>query len=300
MAHRNQKRWPGFVLVIVGAIFWGVGGTVSQWLFENKHLPVTWFVGVRLLVSGLLLILTSFFLEDKKTITIWTDKKAVIKLIVYSLLGMLGVQYCFMATIHYGNAAVATLLQYLGPVIIILYLVATKVINFKWKEGIAVTLALGGTFLLLTNGSLATLSVPMPAIVWGLMSAFAMAFYTIYPVQLLAKWGTVNVVGWAMFIAGIFLNFLHPIWQVDTSNWDLKVLIYIFISVILGTMFAFWLFISSLNYLYPQEASVLGTIEPLTAILLSVVWLGVSFGIWQVAGVGCIVLMVIFLAVVKD
>ena len=300
MAHRNQKRWPGFVLVIVGAIFWGVGGTVSQWLFENKHLPVTWFVGVRLLVSGLLLILTSFFLEGKKTITIWTDKKAVIKLIVYSLLGMLGVQYCFMATIHYGNAAVATLLQYLGPVIIILYLVATKVINFKWKEGIAVTLALGGTFLLLTNGSLATLSVPMPAIVWGLMSAFAMAFYTIYPVQLLAKWGTVNVVGWAMFIAGIFLNFLHPIWQVDTSNWDLNVLIYIFISVILGTMFAFWLFISSLNYLYPQEASVLGTIEPLTAILLSVVWLGVSFGIWQVAGVGCIVLMVIFLAVVKD
>ena len=103
-----------------------------------------------------------------------------------------------------------------------------------------------------------------------------------------------------MFIAGIFLNFLHPIWQVDTSNWDIKVLIYIFISVILGTMFAFWLFISSLNYLYPQEASVLGTIEPLTAILLSVVWLGVSFGIWQVAGVFCIVLMVIFLAVVKD
>ncbi|ANZ32628.1 transporter [Staphylococcus carnosus] len=300
MAHRNQKRWPGFVLVIIGAVFWGVGGTVSQWLFENKHLPVTWFVGVRLLVSGLLLILTSFFLEGKKTITIWTDKKAIIKLIVYSLLGMLGVQYCFMATIHYGNAAVATLLQYLGPVIIILYLVATKVINFKWKEGIAVTLALGGAFLLLTNGSLATLSVPMPAIVWGLMSAFAMAFYTIYPVQLLAKWGTVNVVGWAMFIAGIFLNFLHPIWQVDTSNWDIRVLIYIFISVILGTMFAFWLFISSLNYLYPQEASVLGTIEPLTAILLSVVWLGVSFGIWQVAGVGCIVLMVIFLAVVKD
>ncbi|AYU55998.1 EamA family transporter [Staphylococcus debuckii] len=300
MAHRNQKRWPGFVLVIVGAIFWGVGGTVSQWLFENKHLPVTWFVGVRLLVSGLLLILTSFFLEGKKTITIWADKKAILKLLVYSLLGMLGVQYCFMATIHYGNAAVATLLQYLGPVIIILYLVATKVINFKWKEGIAVTLALSGTFLLLTNGSLATLSVPMPAIVWGLLSAFAMAFYTIYPVQLLAKWGTVNVVGWAMFIAGIFLNFLHPIWQVDTSNWDIKVLIYIFISVILGTMFAFWLFISSLNYLYPQEASVLGTIEPLTAILLSVVWLGVSFGIWQVAGVFCIVLMVIFLAVVKD
>lgn len=300
MAHRNQKRWPGFVLVIVGAIFWGVGGTVSQWLFENKHLPVTWFVGVRLLVSGLLLILTSFFLEGKKTITIWTDKKAVLKLFVYALLGMLGVQYCFMATIHYGNAAVATLLQYLGPVIIILYLVATKVINFKWKEGIAVTLALSGTFLLLTNGSLATLSVPMPAIVWGLLSAFAMAFYTIYPVQLLAKWGTVNVVGWAMFIAGIFLNFLHPIWQVDTSNWDIRVLVYIFISVILGTMFAFWLFISSLNYLYPQEASVLGTIEPLTAILLSVVWLGVSFGIWQVAGVFCIVLMVIFLAVVKD
>lgn len=65
-------------------------------------------------------------------------------------------------------------------------------------------------------------------------------------------------------------------------------------------MFAFWLFISSLKFLFPQEASVLGTIEPLTAILLSVVWLGVSFGAWQVMGVALIVLMVIFLAVVKD
>lgn len=300
MTHRNQKRWPGFLLVIIGAVFWGIGGTVSQWLFENKHLPVTWFVGVRLLVSGLILVIISFFLEGKKTVTIWANKKDTLKLFIYSLIGMLGVQYCFMATIHYGNAAVATLLQYLGPVIIILYLVATKVISFRMKEGIAVTLALSGTFLLLTNGSLATLSVPMPAIIWGVMSAFAMAFYTIFPVQLLAKWGTVNVVGWAMFIAGVFLNFLHPFWKVDMSNWDLKVWIYLFIAVIIGTMFAFWLFISSLRYLYPQEASVLGTIEPLTAILLSVVWLGVSFGLWQVVGVAFIVLMVIFLAVVKD
>ncbi|MFR6532989.1 MAG: EamA family transporter, partial [Staphylococcus simulans] len=87
MTHRNQKRWPGFVLVIIGSIFWGVGGTVSQWLFENKQLPVTWFVGVRLLVSGLLLVIMSFFLEGKKTITIWADKKDTLKLFIYSLIG---------------------------------------------------------------------------------------------------------------------------------------------------------------------------------------------------------------------
>ena len=45
----------------------------------------------------------------------------MITLIIYSLFGMLIVQYAYMASINEGNAAVATLLQYIAPVYIILW-----------------------------------------------------------------------------------------------------------------------------------------------------------------------------------
>lgn len=205
-----KKRWIGYLLVIIGASFWGIGGTVSQWLFQNANLEVTWFVSVRLIISGLLLIIIAFFTQGPKVFVIWWDKHAVFKIIVYGLLGMLAVQYTFMSSINHGNAAVATLLQYLGPIFIIFYLVFTKVTQLGRKEVLAVLLAVSGTYLLLTNGNVENLQVPVIAIVWGLASAVALAFYTIYPVKLLARWGSLNVVGWAMLIGGIVLSFIHP------------------------------------------------------------------------------------------
>ena len=296
----KQQRLLGFVLVITGAILWGVGGVMSQYLFQKAHISVNWLVAVRLLISGVLLIMISALTNGKRTFTLWCSKHSVFQVIVYGILGMIAVQYTFMASINYGNATVATLLQYLGPVVIILYLVLRKVIPLQFKEIMAVVLALVGSFLLLTNGSISELSVPLPAIFWGLGSAFALAFYTLYPAKLLAQWGSVNIVGWAMLIGGITLSIFYPPWDVDTAGWTLFIYVLLFCAIIFGTMFAFWFFIASLQYLYPQESSLLGTIEPLTALVVSVIWLGDSFGPWQLLGVGMIIFMVVFLSIFKS
>ena len=44
-----------------------------------------------------------------------------------------------------------------------------------------------------------------------------------------------------------------------------------------GTAFAFYLFIDSLKYLSPKETTLLGTIEPVIAVVTSALWLGVTF-----------------------
>lgn len=73
---------------------------------------------------------------------------------------MLGVQYPYMASIKNGNAAVATLLQYLAPVMIIVYLILSRQSVLTRKDLLTVSLALIGRFFLLTNGSFSQLSVP--------------------------------------------------------------------------------------------------------------------------------------------
>ncbi|MGV2503422.1 EamA family transporter, partial [Priestia megaterium] len=87
--------------------------------------------------------------------------------VVSAIVGMLSVQYTYMASIKHGNAAVATLLQYLSPVIIIIYLLLRKQSIFTRQDVITVLLALGGCFFLLTNGSISQLSVPVSVVVWG-------------------------------------------------------------------------------------------------------------------------------------
>ncbi|HZG73012.1 MAG TPA: DMT family transporter [Chondromyces sp.] len=86
--------------------------------------------------------------------------RAAVQLIVFGLLGMLAVQYTYLASIKHGNAAVATLLQYLAPVMIIIYLILRKQTVLTRQDLLTVSLALVGCIFLLTDGSISQLSVP--------------------------------------------------------------------------------------------------------------------------------------------
>ena len=59
--------------------------------------------------------------------------------------------------------------------------------------------------------------------------------------------------------------------------------------IIVGTA-AFLLFLGSMKYISPVETSILSSFEPLTAMIISVIWFGSVLGIWQMVG-GAIMLL---------
>ncbi|WP_404328343.1 EamA family transporter [Mesobacillus maritimus] len=286
-------------LVITGALFWGIGGTVSKKLFE-LGVDVDWLVTTRLLIAGFLLLTVQFFGKERSQILkVWKTRKIAIQLIIFGLLGMLAVQYTYMASIQHGNAAVATLLQYLAPVMIIVYLIFRKQTVLTERDLVTVSLALVGCFFLLTNGSISQLSVPTPAIVWGVLSGLALAFYTLYAIPLLKQYDSLVIIGWAMVIGGLALSFIQPPWQIDLKSLTLEVYLYLVFVIIFGTMIAFWFYIKSLKSLPPNESSLLGSIEPLAAVLTTVYWLKEPFGVFQWVGTTCIIGLIILLALNK-
>lgn len=294
----RPTRNTGLFLVITGAIFWGVGGTVAQKLFQQFAMEVNWLVTIRLLIAGCLLLLVQFFVKDRSQILgVWKDKRAAAKLIIFGLLGMLAGQYTYMASIKHGNAAVATLLQYLAPVMIIVYLILRRQAVLTRQDLLTVSLALVGCFFLLTNGSLSQLSVPSPAIVWGILSGLAVAFYTLYAVPLLKQYDSLVIVGWAMIIGGFALSFIHPPWRLDFSSLTLEAYFYLIFVTIFGTMIAFWFYIESLQSLSPKETSLLGSLEPLAAVLTTVIWLKEPFGVFQWIGTACIIGMILLMTI---
>ncbi|WP_145408363.1 EamA family transporter [Paenibacillus xylanexedens] len=300
VVHLNSRK-KGLFLVLTGAICWGVGGTVSQKLFQHYGIEVNWFVTVRLLIAGILLLTVQYFRPKcSQILDIWRNKATAFQLIIFGLFGMLAVQYTYMASIQHGNSAVATLLQYLSPVMIMLYLIWRKQAVLGSKDLISISLALGGCYLLLTNGSISQLSVPFIAIIWGLLSGVSAAFYTLYAAKLIRQFDSLVIVGWAMIIGGTALSFIHPPWKFEFTSVPLEAYGYLIFTIVFGTMIAFWFYVESLQSLSAKETSLLGSAEPLAAVATTVIWLQEPFGLFQWLGTACIVTLVILMQMNKE
>jgi drug/metabolite transporter (DMT)-like permease len=293
-----NNRYLGIGLVLIAATLWGVSGTVAQYLFQHAGFTATWLVVVRLQIAGILMLLLAHKVQKKRIWHVWKTSTDRNRLLLFSFLGMLGVQYTYFAAIELSNAATATILQYLGPVMIMIFvLIRSKSLPTK-KDLFIISLALLGTFLLVTNGQFTRLSFSGWGVFWGIASAVALAFYTLQPSSLIKSWGTMIVVGWGMFIGGLGFSIFFAPWNVD-GTWNAITVIAILFVIIFGTLVPFYCFLESLHYLSPSEASILSCAEPLSAAFIAVIWLHVSFGALQWLGTIFILITIVLLSIWK-
>lgn len=52
----QKSMLTGYVLAISGGIFWAVGGSCGQYLFQHNQMTSNWLVPIRLTVAGILLL----------------------------------------------------------------------------------------------------------------------------------------------------------------------------------------------------------------------------------------------------
>jgi drug/metabolite transporter (DMT)-like permease len=290
------NHFKGLSMVLLGAVLWGVSGTAAQVLFQNYQLNPGWLVTVRMTVAGLLMLAgISIKSGLKYTFSVWKVKKDALKLVLFAVVGLLGVQYSYFASISYGNAATGTILQYLGPVFITIYAALIRRRLPQASQLISVFLAVYGAFLLVTNGDYHRFSVSPLAVFWGIISAITLAFYSLYPKGLLQKYGAATISGWGMLIGGLGMGFLHPPWRFSGQS-SLNMWLLVSFVVIFGTLIAFYVYIASLQYISASEASVLSCGEPLSAMIITVAFLHVHFGWAALFGGLCILVTVTIMA----
>ena len=278
-------KTKGYIMVLTAAVLWGLSGTVAQYLFQNTTIRPEWIVSVRQLSAGILLLILAMIQgQGKNILLIWKEPKNRFSLLLFGVVGMLGVQFTYFKTIQLSNAATATLLQYLAPAMIVFYVMIQERKRPTPYELAAIFLALVGTFFLVTNGSIDKLSITTVALIWGLVSAIALAFYTLYPVRLLQQFSSAVTIGWGMIIGGISLSFIQPVWRFELGTLSFSTMISILFIIVFGTFLAFYLYIDSLRYISATETSLLANAEPLTAVIAAVLFLQTSFGFFEILG----------------
>lgn len=265
----------GMLFVLLSAVLWGSSGVCAQYIMEASHISSASLTMLRLLFSGLILLMLSVTHGDK-IFAVFKQRESIISLLLFTLFGAMAVQLTFLLTIEKSNAATATVLQFLSPTIIVAWYALVK----KKRTGKLVFAAIGtsllGTFLLVTHGNPLSLSISGSALFWGIVSAFSAAFYTTYPSKLIERFGTLPIVGWSMLLGGIMLTPFYAS-QIGSFSASGTTLVAFFYLVVVGTAITFSLYLTGAQMIGGQKASILSCAEPLSSALLSVLLLGITF-----------------------
>lgn len=265
----------GMLNVLIAAVLWGSSGVCAQYIMEQSQMSSQFLTMTRLIFAGFILLTLSFVHGDK-VFSVLQNRHDALRLLIFSIVGALTVQLTFLLTIEKSNAATATVLQFLSPTIIVAWFAIAR----KARPGILVLTAiftsLIGTFLLVTHGDPTSLSISPAALFWGIASAFAAAFYTTYPSTLIARYGTLPIVGWSMLLGGLILL---PFYARQGTHFMVNgsLILAFFYLVVIGTAVTFSLYLKGAQLIGGPKASILSCAEPLSSAFLSLLLLGIPF-----------------------
>ena len=297
-----SDRIKGSALTMGGAACWGVSGCMGQYLFTREGMDSTWLVPIRLFLAGLILC-GFFFIKDRKTLFApWNVRKNprnAIDLLVYGLAGVSCCQFTYFLTIQLSSAGMGTILQDLSPVIILLVVCIQQKRAPRLFEVFSIVLALGGVFMLTTHGSLTNMAVSPAALVVGIISAFCVVIYTIWPQNLQKQYPTPMLQGWAFLMGGTFFALVFRPWRMNYVP-NAAGIAGIAAVVLIGNVLAFSCYMSGVKYIGPQKSSLFSFAEPVTAAIISTLVLGSSFTLWDALGFGCIFLMLVLLFISNE
>ena len=285
----------GMLSTFVGGTLWGINGVMGNYLFLNKNVTTPWLIPYRLILAGFLLLGYLYYKKESKIFDILKNPKDLLQIVLFGLIGMLGTQYTYFSAIQFSNAAIATVLTYFGPTLVLIYMCLREKRKPLKYEIVSICLSSFGVFLLATHGDITSLQISFKALVWGILSALSVVFYTVQPESLLKKYGASIVVAWGMMIGGIFIAFVTKPWNISVT-FDFVTFLVLMLIIVFGTIIAFILYLTGVNIIGPTKASIIACIEPVAATICAILFLGVTFDFLDVIGFLCIISTIFIVA----
>lgn len=296
LINKRKEIISGTILTIAGGILWGISGICGQFLFQNKEVTASWLVPIRLVTAGILLLCYYIIRDRGKTFDIWKTKRNRTDIIVYGLAGMMLCQYSYFQTIEWSNAGTATVIQYLGPALIVVWVCFRTKRRPQTKEVLGVILAVTGIFLIATHGNPTSLALSQKALIMGLLSAVSVVVYTIKPAGLQKQFATPLVLAWGMLIGGAVLMVVFRPWNYQVI-FDREAFASVAFIILFGTMAGFSMYLTGVKMIGSVKASLVSCVEPVASMVLTAVWMKVSFTTPDLIGTLCVVATIIILAI---
>ena len=295
-----MKRYEviGIILTLLGATLWGMSGTSVQFIGNFRNMNLEWLLTMRLITAGLLTVLYGWIRQGNAIFNVFRNWRDTLGLVIFGVFGMALCQYTYFRSIVIAGAGIATVLQYLAPSMIIIYLLVRYGKRPSTGEIISVILALVGTICLMGNNGFSFESFRSDVLFWGLLSAVGVAVYSVSPVRLLATYGTIPIVGFGMLLSGLVAAALFQ-QPHSYATWDVWTVVGCFNVVFLGTIVSFNAYLEGVKRIGAVSGSILSSIEPISAAFFGWALLGNQFNWVGILGMAMIIATVIIIALEK-
>ena len=272
-----NKNIRGVVFALIGGIGWGFSGACAQFLFTYYDANPLWISSVRMICAGVVLSLFALIVYRGPFLALWKRPSTVAQLVVVAIFGIAACQLTYLLAIQNSNAGTATVIQYIGPVLVVFYLCIRTHRAPTVREIAAMALVISGTFLLATHGNPTTMVLSPAGLFWGIVSAFTYAMYTLIPRKLMLHFGSVPVVAGGLLLGGIILSVGIQSWTVD-PGFDVRGWAMLLVGLVFfGTIVGFTLFFQAIKDIGAAKSGLISSIETVSATLFAVLWLGTAF-----------------------
>jgi len=271
------RRAEGYGLVLLAALCWAGGGLLAKWLFSAPG-PATagWpFPPLGIEVDPVVLsaaravvstLIATAFLTLRRRELLKVRGRDLPFLAVFGILGLAMVHFAYFKTISLTGVATAILLEYLAPVIVLVFSVTLLGERFTLALPSAVTLSVAGCALMVGALGPDGLVVPREGLIWGLSSAVFFAGYS-----LMGKYASGRFAPWTLLTYG--LGFASMFWlivlggpgPIITLLSDWRAAAAVLALAVVSTIIPFGAFLKALNMIEATQASVTSTVEPVIA-----------------------------------
>ena len=288
----------GTLITLLGAGLWGLNAVVSKYLMA-RGIDTMWMVNFRMITSGFALLIFAFIKNRRGLFDIWKDRASVIRLLIIALFAFGLCQPTYYLSIDYSNAGIASVIQQTAPVFVLVYVIIKERRKPTVAELSALALVIAGSFLISTHGDISALAVHPVALISGLVSALCCALYITLPSDLIKRYGTLETVGWGLFVGGIFTAPFCKLWNFP-AQWDATLIAGMIFIILPGAACAFALFLYGTSIVGPVRGGVYNLFEPVTALVASVLLLSQSFHPTEIGGIIAILAGIAILTVAKE
>ncbi len=285
-------------------IFYGILGVV---LFSSKAVMVKLAYQYQVNTLDLLLFRMLFslpfyiiilFLIRKKRPTVKIQAKDYAWLFAFGFIGYYLASYFDFLGLNYIKAGLERIILFVYPTIVVFL----SWIIFKQKisrvQFIAILITYFGVLITFWD----ELDVAGNQVIWGgflvLLSAITYASYLVGSGWLIPKFGVLRFTCYAMIVSTVCIV-LH---YVIDGNWEFMdypwpVYAYGFAMAIIATLIPSFLVSAAIERLGASNFSILGSLGPISTILLAFVFLDEKLTLWQLLGMAVVIFGVTYLSI---
>jgi drug/metabolite transporter (DMT)-like permease len=262
IAERSPRL--GYALAATAATLWAVNSSLARFLLDDGvsalHLAqlrstVTW-----LLLAGILLAVAPRTLRIRR--------EDVPRMAWFGIAGLAGVHATYFLAIDRIDIGVALTIQYLGPLLILLWLRFGHGRRLRPSMWAAVALAAAGCFLVVEAYDVRRLDVAGLVPAFG--AAFAFATYIVAAERAGHRYTAPTTLAWAAGFATLFWLVARPPWTFPWHDFAAPSHLALGLGVaIIGTLVPFLLMVIAVRHIPGLRAAVVATLEPVLGALIA-------------------------------